>query len=321
MMTLLLMMAVAGLLYGLVTRAGRLHRQMTSAVICLYLLVGIIVYISVWSLAERAAGLQPYAREWADDPLLGTASALEFAACVFAGKWVASLFVHRLLNWITGRYGRAQVDVRRAQSAGARAPRRGRGVADPRRAPRGASHHPRCAGPIGDAYPDSPAGEARPERTQAPSPMNTTVQTIGIIFTALTALVGLITAIRLSWRNGKKIDVVHVLVNGQMSKIQSDLREALSEIDTLRADIRREHQGVGGPRDAPTAAQEAALAGAPVMDAAIAVARSMNYPGRQDGAPRPDGTTAGAPPTGTDEQGYPGEMIDGNIYTRPDAKG
>jgi len=149
--------------------------------------------------------------------------------------------------------------------------------------------------------------------------MNTTIQTIGIIAVALTALIGLVGSLRGFQNNGKKLDVIHVLVNGQMTRIQNDLREALSEIDALRENIRREHTGTSGDQDAPTAAQAAARAGSPATDDAGRVARAMDYPGRLALAPRPDAPITG--PVGTDEQGYPGEMIDGNIYTRPDAKG
>jgi len=152
--------------------------------------------------------------------------------------------------------------------------------------------------------------------------MNTTIQTIGIIAVAITALVGLLGSMRGLRDTGKKLDVIHVLVDGNLSEIQNDLRKALAEIDTLHANMRHDHQGAGGQQDAPTSSQAAALAGSPATDAAHDAARAMDYPGRVDVASRPDADAAPrGRPVDTDEQGYLGEMIDGNIYTRPDAKG
>lgn len=79
---------------------------------------------------------------------------------------------------------------------------------------------------------------------------------IGAFFTAMTALVGLITAVWVSLH--RKTSAIQVLVNGNLQRVQQQLAEALNQIQTMQHDLAVTH-GITDPdaTDAQAALQRA----------------------------------------------------------------
>lgn len=120
---LVILIAMFAFIFGLITRAGRLHRLDTQVLISLYVLVSIALYQFAWQEASGAPSGHS-ARLWVHEPLLGAVTAIEFAVVLWLGKAVASYYVHHIRTRFAVRLGHAQLAIKRAERAGLPPPRR-----------------------------------------------------------------------------------------------------------------------------------------------------------------------------------------------------